>query len=81
MGTGGCRVICQAPIQAFIHPAVWIPGIRNRHTFREKWIIEGSTVKRCLEDVTQVVVLFLLVITWHIQEMMLSSCTYFIMVG
>ncbi|XP_055327355.1 uncharacterized protein LOC129580720 [Paramacrobiotus metropolitanus] len=27
---------CQAPIQAVIRPAVWVPGIRNLHSRREK---------------------------------------------
>ena len=50
-----CCATCQAPIQAFIRPAVWIPGIRNLHSFRERWIIEDATPQRCLEDVTQAV--------------------------
>ena len=56
MATGGCCcAACQAPIQAFIRPAVWIPGIRNLHSRRERWIIEGATPERCLEDVAQAV--------------------------
>ena len=56
MATGGCCCATwQAPIQAFIRPAVWIPGIRNLHSCRERWIIEGATPERCLEDVAQAV--------------------------
>lgn len=50
-----CCASGQAPIQAFLRPAVWIPGIRGLHSFREKWIIEGATPERCLEGVKQAV--------------------------
>lgn len=53
--SGCCCATAQAPIQAFLRPAVWIPGIRSLHSFRERWIIEGATPDRCLEDVCQAV--------------------------
>lgn len=53
--SGCCCATCQSPIQASIRPAVWIPGIRSLHSFREKWFIEGATPERCLEDVEQAV--------------------------
>jgi len=53
--SGCCCATAQAPIQAFLRPAVWIPGIRGLHSFREKWIVEGATPEKCLEDVNQAV--------------------------
>ena len=53
--SGCCCATAQAPIQAFLRPAVWIPGVRNLHSFREMWIIEGATPERCLEDVKQAI--------------------------
>ena len=53
--SGCCCATFQAPIQAFIRPAVWVPGIRGMHSFRERWIIEDATPESCLEDVTQAV--------------------------
>ena len=53
--SGCCCATAQAPIQAFLRPGVWIPGIRRLHSCRERWILEGATPERCLEDVTQAV--------------------------
>ena len=53
--SGCCCANAQAPIQAFLRPAVWIPGVRNLHSSREMWIIEGATPERCIEDVQQAV--------------------------
>ena len=53
--SGCCCATYQAPIQAFVRPAVWIPGVRSLHSFRERWIIEDATPERCLEDVSQAV--------------------------
>ena len=50
-----CCANAQAPIQAFIRPGVWIPGVKNLHSFRERWIIESATPDECLEDVTQAI--------------------------
>lgn len=50
-----CCANAQAPIQAFFRPSVWIPGVKNLHSFRERWIIDGATPDKCLEDVTQAV--------------------------
>ncbi|RDD36478.1 hypothetical protein TrispH2_011191 [Trichoplax sp. H2] len=32
----------QAPIQSFLRPAIWVPGLRNVHTVKEEWTIEAS---------------------------------------
>ncbi|RUS72014.1 hypothetical protein EGW08_020228 [Elysia chlorotica] len=33
----------QRPIQTFLRPAVWIPGLRNLHSTRETWTFEGGS--------------------------------------
>ena len=40
----------QAPIQSFLRPGIWLPGVRTLHVYQETWTIQGS-VERALEDV------------------------------
>ena len=36
-----CQIAkAQAPIQAALRPAVWVPGLRNLHMARETWVIK-----------------------------------------
>ena len=44
----------QAPIQSFLKPGVWLPGVRTSHVYQETWTVRGS-VERALEDVVTAV--------------------------
>ena len=36
-----CQIArAQAPIQAALRPAMWVPGLRNLHMARETWVIK-----------------------------------------
>ncbi|XP_035690773.1 uncharacterized protein LOC118425792 [Branchiostoma floridae] len=39
----------QAPVQAAIRPAMWLPGIRNLHSHKETWHSD-STAPDCLKS-------------------------------
>ncbi|OQV19051.1 hypothetical protein BV898_06905 [Hypsibius exemplaris] len=41
---------CQAPIQATIRPAVWLPGIRNLHSRVEKWTVKQASPQEAYDD-------------------------------
>ena len=41
-----CEVAkAQAPIQAYLRPGMWCPGVRNLHMARETWSISASLDK------------------------------------
>jgi len=33
----------QAPAQACLRPAMWVPGVRNMHMARESWLIKSDS--------------------------------------
>lgn len=38
-----CQVArAQAPIQACLRPAMWLPGVRNLHSARETWKVQAG---------------------------------------
>ncbi|KAL5476279.1 hypothetical protein EMCRGX_G026202 [Ephydatia muelleri] len=43
-----CLAEAQASAQAFLRPAVWVPGLRNLHWVRETWKVNGSPVE-CMQ--------------------------------
>ena len=45
---GCCLAEAQGSAQAFLRPAVWVPGLRNLHWVRETWKVNGSPVE-CMQ--------------------------------
>ncbi|KAK3775763.1 hypothetical protein RRG08_047955 [Elysia crispata] len=41
----------QRPIQTFLRPAVWIPGLRNLHSKRETWTFESTSHQSNLDSI------------------------------
>ncbi|XP_012942979.1 uncharacterized protein LOC106012991 [Aplysia californica] len=41
----------QAPVQNFLRPAVWVPGLRNLHSHRETWTLPSDSHQNNLESV------------------------------
>ncbi|XP_077996130.1 uncharacterized protein LOC144449467 [Glandiceps talaboti] len=40
----------QAPIQAFLRPAMWIPGLNRLHSHKERWQCPESAPGVCLDE-------------------------------
>lgn len=47
--------IIQSPIQAFLRPAVWLPGINRLHSHREQWVAMSGTADQLIEELIQAV--------------------------
>ncbi|XP_001201153.1 uncharacterized protein LOC764703 [Strongylocentrotus purpuratus] len=45
----------QSPIQAFLRPAVWIPGLNRLHSHREQWVSLSGTADQLVDDLIQAV--------------------------
>ncbi|KAK7088179.1 uncharacterized protein [Littorina saxatilis] len=43
----------QAPVQCCLRPAMWVPGLNQLHSHREKWKTEGSTSQINLDSVRE----------------------------
>lgn len=41
---------CQAPIQAALRPAMWIPGIKKLHSRKERWTVKMATPEEAFDD-------------------------------
>ena len=39
---GCCFAQCQAPVQAFLRPGMWVPCLRRLHLFEQEWRIAAS---------------------------------------
>ncbi|XP_065190424.1 uncharacterized protein LOC135821298 isoform X2 [Sycon ciliatum] len=37
-----CFSQCQGPFQAWLRPGYWIPGVRNLHSCRQTWDLDGT---------------------------------------
>lgn len=46
--------MAQAPCQACLRPAMWVPGVRNLHMAKESWLIKMDPVQ-ALENLVNVV--------------------------
>ena len=42
MAQACCFAHCQGPIQAFLRPGIWLPGVRNLHMTKDTWEISAS---------------------------------------
>ncbi|XP_054749494.2 uncharacterized protein LOC129254969 [Lytechinus pictus] len=47
--------VIQSPIQAFLRPAVWIPGLNRLHSHREKWVAMSGTADEFIDELIQAV--------------------------
>ncbi|XP_071496879.1 uncharacterized protein [Diadema antillarum] len=45
----------QSPIQAFLRPAIWIPGLNRLHSHREQWVSLSATADQLTEELVQAV--------------------------
>ncbi|XP_070571756.1 uncharacterized protein [Ptychodera flava] len=45
----------QAPIQAFLRPAMWIPGLNKLHSHRERWQCPDATPDVCINELVMAV--------------------------
>ena len=53
-----CQVaVAQAPIQAYLRPGMWLPGVRNLHMARETWLMQAppdESLEELLEGVDSI---------------------------
>ena len=57
MAGGCCLARAQAPIQAFLRPAIWLPGVRRLHLAAEDWLIRATpeqSLEKLLEGVAEI---------------------------
>ncbi|XP_033126665.1 uncharacterized protein LOC117124524 isoform X2 [Anneissia japonica] len=53
--SSGIKHLVQGPIQAALRPAVWLPGIRNLHSYKEKWLCPETLSEDCVEELIEAV--------------------------
>ncbi|GFS02369.1 hypothetical protein ElyMa_006443700 [Elysia marginata] len=63
----------QRPIQTFLRPAVWVPGLRNLHSHRETWTFKEDSshqgnLDSILNAINKVIAKDTSKFYWHVQQ-------------